>query len=78
MLSHVYAHIKICYLSYAILSMLQYRIERTGISGEDALELLRGGKSMHLRERETGFDWTTNVELSKKQEEIRNLVYKTQ
>ncbi len=38
--SHVYAHIKICYLSYAILSMLQYRIERTGISGEDALELL--------------------------------------
>ena len=50
LLSHVYAHVKICYLSYAILSMLQYRIERTGISGEDALELLSGGYSVHLRD----------------------------
>ena len=66
LLSHVYAHIKTCYLSYAILSMLQYRIERTGISGEDALELLSGGYSVHLRDGETGFDWKTNVELSKK------------
>ncbi|EQB65610.1 MAG: hypothetical protein AMDU3_IPLC00002G0247 [Thermoplasmatales archaeon I-plasma] len=32
-LSYVYAHMKICYLSYTILSMLQYHIERTGISG---------------------------------------------
>ena len=39
-LSYVYAHMKICYLSYTILSMLQYHIERAGISGEDALELL--------------------------------------
>ena len=27
-LSHVYEHIKICYLSYAILSMLEYHIEK--------------------------------------------------
>ena len=67
-----------CYLSYAILSMLQYRIERTGILGEDAMELLSGGYSVQLRDKGSGFNWTTNVELSKKQEEIRNVVYKTQ
>jgi len=78
LLSHVYAHIKICYLSYAILSMLEYHIEKTGISGMEALELLSHGYRVQLKDQESGMEWSTNVELSKKQEEIRNLVYKTQ
>ena len=65
-LSYVYAHMKICYLSYAILSMLPYHIERAGISGEGALELLSGGYSMQLMDRGSGFNWSTNVELSMK------------
>jgi transposase len=65
-LSYVYAHMKICYLSYTILSMLQYHIERAGISGEDDLELLSGGYSMQLMDRGSGFNWSTNVEPSMK------------
>ena len=42
-LSHVYGHIKGCYLAYAILTMLQYRIEKTGLSGSDVLELFSMG-----------------------------------
>ena len=78
LLSHVYAHIKICYLAYAILSMLEYRISKTGISGSEALELLSKGYRVQLRDQESGMEWDANVELSKKQEEIRNMVYKTQ
>ncbi len=76
--SHVYGHIRVCYLSYAILTMLQHRIEKTGISSVDALELLSRGYRVHLKDSESGMDWSANVELSKKQEEIRNLVYKSQ
>ena len=76
MLSHVNAHIKICYLSYAILATLQYRIEKTGISGSDALDILSHGYRVELKDSESGMEWGANVELSKKQEEIRNLVYK--
>lgn len=76
--SYIYAHIKICYISYAILSMMQYKIERRGISGVDALELMSKWYSVHLMDKKTGIDWTTNIELSKKQSEVRNMVYKTQ
>ena len=74
---HVYAHIKICYLAYAILAELQYRTRKTGISGPDALDILGKGYMVRLKDQETGMEWGANVELSKKQEEIRNLVYKT-
>lgn len=77
-LSHVYGHIKVCYLAYAILTMLQHRIEGTGMSGSDALELLSHGYRVHLMDSESGLEWKAEVELSKKQEEIRNLVYKSQ
>ncbi len=78
LLSHVYGHIKVCYLAYAILTMLQHRIEGTGMSGNDALELLSHGYRVHLMDSESGLKWKAEVELSKKQEEIRNLVYKSQ
>ena len=76
LLSHVYAHIKICYLSYAILSMLEYKITSTGISGTDALNILSTGYNVYLKDTESNIEWNENIELSKKQEVIRNLVYK--
>ncbi len=76
--SHVYGHIRVCYLSYAIFTMLRNRIEKTGISSVDALELLSRGYRVQLKDSESGLDWSANAELSKKQEEIRNLVYKSQ
>ncbi len=76
LLSHVYAHIKICYLSYAILSMLEYKIRSTGISGTEALNILSTGYNVYLKDTESNIEWSENIELSKKQEVIRNLVYK--
>ncbi len=76
LLSHVYAHIKICYLSYAILSMLEYKIKSTGISGTEALNILSTGYNVYLKDTESNIEWSENIELSKKQEVIRNLVYK--
>ena len=76
LMSHVYAHIKICYLSYAILSMLEYKIKSTGISGTEALNILSTGYNVYLKDIESNIEWSENIELSKKQEVIRNLVYK--
>ncbi len=53
LLSHVYAHIKICYLTYAILSMLEYRIRNTGISGTEALSILSTGYNVYLKDTES-------------------------
>lgn len=78
LLSHVYDHVKICYLAYAILALLQCRIEKTGISGPDAMDILSRGYKVELKDSESGMVWSANVELSKKQEDIRNLVYKSQ
>ena len=75
--SHVEAHVKICYLAYAVLSLLQFRISRLGISAADALDILSTGYRVELRDGSTGFEWRTIVELTKDQERIRNLVYKT-
>ena len=43
----------------------------------DALDILGRGYRIQLKDQESGLEWSAEVELSKKQEEIRNLVYKT-
>jgi len=74
--SHVEAHIKICYVAYAILSLLQYRISSTSISAVEALDILRTGYRVKLRDRVSGFEWEILAELKSDQEKIRHLVYK--
>ncbi|MDG6928390.1 MAG: transposase [Nitrososphaerota archaeon] len=74
--SHVEAHVRICYMAYAILSLLEYRISGLGMSGTEALETLSTGYRVMLTDRESGLKWDALVELSKKQSDIRNLVYK--
>jgi len=74
--THIESHIKICYLGYVILSYMQYKIMGEGISVVEALEELRKGYRVELKDEETGFNWGITVELSLAQEKIRNLVYK--
>ena len=74
--SHVEAHIKICYLAYAILSLLQFRVSIALISGVEALEVLRTGYRVKLLDQASGFEWEILVELKSEQEKIRHLVYK--
>ena len=56
--------------------MLEYKIKSTGIFGTDALNILSTGYNVYLKALESNIEWNENIELSKKQEVIRNLVYK--
>jgi transposase len=74
--SHVEAHIKICYVAYAILSLLQFEVAGLDISAVEALEVIRPGYRVKLKDVASGFEWEAFVELKKVQERIRNVVYK--
>ena len=74
--SHVEAHVKVCYVAYAILSLLEFKISSLGISAVDALDILRTGYRVKLCDRESRFEWETTVELKSEQKKIRNVVYK--
>jgi transposase len=74
--SHVEAHVKVCYVAYAILSFLQFKVSKLGVSAVEALEVLRSGYRIELKDQDSGFEWEAMVELKKIQENIRNVVYK--
>jgi hypothetical protein len=74
--SHMESHIKICYLGYAILAYLQYKIRDENISVIDALSNLSKGYRVELMDEEMEFKWETLMELNSIQEKIRDLVYK--
>jgi len=74
--SHVEAHMKVCYVAYAVLSLLAFKVSKLGISVVEALDLLRSGYRVELCDRKSGFEWDLVVELKSEQQKIRNLVYK--
>ena len=76
LVSHVEAHVKVCYVAYAILSFLQFKVSKLGVSAVEALEVLRPGYRVELKDQDSGFEWEAMVELKKIQENIRNVVYK--
>jgi len=76
MQSHIKSHVKICYLSYSILSLLSYKLRRLDVSAVDALDKLKSGYNVYLHDTESDFRWSTTVTLSKSQERILNVVYK--
>ena len=51
--SHVEGHIKICYLAYAILSLMNYKLKQLDISAVEALESLKYGYKVTLNKVET-------------------------
>jgi len=78
--SHVNGHVRVCYLSYAILSMLGYRISDLDISPQTALEKLKTSYMVHLKDNESEFSWSSTVNLEKIQDDILKkvgVVYKT-
>ncbi len=74
--SHIESHIKICYLAYAILAYLDFILLRKEISGGEALERLRSGYRVHLKDERSGFEWDSLVDLKKEQREIMDVVIK--
>src|SRR3989338_2756847 len=68
--SHVEGHIKICYLAYAILSLMNFKLEKLNISAVDALNSLKYGYKINLRDDSSGFEWGIHVPLEPKQKKI--------
>lgn len=68
--SHVRGHVRVCYLSYAILSMLKYRIKDLELSPQIALEKLKTSYLVHLKDHENDFSWSLPVNLEKIQDMI--------
>jgi len=68
--NHITGHIKICYLAYAILSLMNYKLKKINISAIEALESLRYGYKVSLRDSTSNHEWSVHVPLEPKQKEI--------
>jgi transposase len=68
--SHIEGHIKICYLSYAILSLMNYKLKKLEISAITALESLRYGYKVTLKDATSNHEWSIHVPLEPKQKKI--------
>ena len=68
--NRVIAHVFICYLSYLLLSLLQYRLRSIDISAQEALTELDSMYKVYLRDSKKGFQLSRVVTLTKKQELI--------
>jgi transposase len=74
--NRVTAHVFICYLSYLLLTLLQYHIDKLEISAEDALTDLESMYKVYLRDAKKGFTLSRVVTMSKRQELILKAVDK--
>ncbi len=77
--NHVTGHIKICYLAYAILSLMNFKLKKLNISAVDALSSLKYGYKINLKDSSSGFEWSIYVPLEPKQKKILeelNVMYK--
>jgi len=68
--NHVEGHIKICYLAYAILSLMNYKLKKLDISAVEALESLRYGYKVTLKDSTSNHEWSIHVPLEPKQKQI--------
>jgi hypothetical protein len=68
--NHVEGHIKICYLAYAILSLINFKLKQLKISAIEALDSLKFGYKVNLKDTSSGFEWGIYVPLEPKQKKI--------
>jgi transposase len=68
--NHVEGHIKICYLAYAILSLMNFKLKKLKISAVEALDSLKFGYKVNLKDSSSGFEWGIYVPLEPKQKKI--------
>jgi hypothetical protein len=73
---HIYSHVKICYLSYAILSYLSFILEKKGISGSQAFDILKTEYSVYLKDEKSGFSWELMVNMLDLQNKVVDVVFK--
>ena len=68
--NHVEGHVKICYLAYAILSLMNYKLRKLEISANEALDNLKNGYKVELFDTTNKHSWNLTVELEPKQRKI--------
>lgn len=64
------AHVKICYIAYAILSYINNKVKPLGLSATAALEQLQGVYKVDLHLKEEDIRWSKIVTLKKVQNQI--------
>jgi transposase len=74
--NRVKAHVFICYLSYLLLSLLKFRLDKINISPQEALRELETMYKVYLRDSKGIFKISRIVTLTKKQELILKAVDK--
>lgn len=67
---HVEGHVRICYLAYAILSLMNYKLKKLNISANEALDNLKQGYRVELFDTINKHSWSLTVELEPKQRKI--------
>lgn len=78
-LENIKTHIKICYLAYAILAYIDFKLIPVGIKGNEALKILQGAYKVHIKMENSEVEIEKNVVLKKIQKqiiELLNVVYK--
>lgn len=68
--NHTESHIRICYLAYAIMSLMNYKLRTLKMSAVDALNSLEHGYKVSLKDEKTQFEWELTVPLEPDQQEI--------
>lgn len=63
---HVEGHVRVCYLAYAVFSLLESLAKKQGMSALELLENLKRGYRVHITDESSGFSWTNVVALEKK------------
>lgn len=74
--NRVVSHVFICYLAYLLLSLLQYRLRKKGITAEEALTELQTMYKVYMCDKQKGFKISRIVTLNKKQELILKTINK--
>ena len=73
-MSHIKAHVKICYMAYALLTFMQYKLRQKNLSAVESLEKLQSAYKVYLKSEKEKFNWSKIVTLSKDQKAILEIL----
>ncbi len=71
---HIEGHFRICYLAYAILSLMRFKLKKSEFSEIEALKSLRYGYKVSLYDKVNKHQWDLTVPLKPKQRKILRLL----
>lgn len=72
--SHVIAHVFVCYISYLLLSLLNYHLKKIQITPDAALNEIKTMYKVYMRDPKKGFKISRVVALTRSQEKILKAV----